>query len=377
MKQFLIILVLIAIMPMAMAQEDRDVNAFIVQEGVELRFAQLERAVFQNELIAQRVINHIRLHSPDINLTSLEDLHLELQIIRSDISNLNLSEHNRSKIIDLFIEYRQALNDASREFRQEAHNYLDQEKRTNLAQRENLRPQLQEYDFLVRERLNRYNAAVYERRLTQIGVEDVDVQRIRDSELRAQEIREQMLERIRALEINKQEVARQLREQRTREVSQTRSALIQRDVQDQRADLRDTTINRAREIRSNNIERDELSPYRFVLNRNERETVGNYVLTIDTVNQRQASLLINDQRRVELTIGERRNFGDFSLMYYDLRDIGAVFVVYPNLEASVERHIRENTFVTQNQRTEEQTRPVEDRLQTRDTNDRNTDQTRR
>ncbi|MFT4261680.1 MAG: hypothetical protein ACMXX9_04585 [Candidatus Woesearchaeota archaeon] len=383
MKRILVILfVLFLTTPLVYAQEVRDteIRSMETLTGIEVRFMQLERAIYFNELRAERVLNYITETHLQSDVSTLESLLTELTLIRERASNVDFSK-DRQDLVELYADLRRTANQISVEFRSEAHLILSEQERAELRSSNTLvedRQKLQEYNQLVAQRLREHNARMYEARASQAGTSLDRSQRIREGELSAQEIRRELAESIRNKEVEeRRRVEQELLEERTR-LAEERRLLAQRIAQTQErpAELRDQVTVEAQRIREQNIQtRPSTNMYRVQLSQGESHMDGRITFTLRSLNQRQATFDV-EGRQLTININERQVIEPFSVMYYRYVDESGVFVILNQLTSTEQRPVAEDQTRPDPQR--EEIRPaVQETTRDTDTNDRDTSTTDR
>lgn len=383
MKRILVILfVLFLTAPVVYAQEVRDteIRSMETMTGIEVRFIQLERAIYFNEIRAERVLNYITETHPQSDVSNLESLLTELTLIREKVSRVDFSK-DRQDLVELYTDLRRTANQISADFRSEAHIILSEQERAELRSSNTIsedRQRLQEYNQLVAQRLREHNARMYEARASQAGTSLDRVQRIREGELSAQEIRRELTDAIRNKEVEeRRRVEQELLEERRR-LAEERRLLAQRIAQTQErpSELRDQVTVEAQRIREQNLQtRPSTNMYRVQLSQGESHMDGRITFTLRSLNQRQAIFDV-EVGQLTININEREVIGPFSVMYYRYVDESGVFVISNQLTSTEQRPVVEDQTRPNTQR--EETRPtVQETTMDTYTNDRDTSTTDR
>ena len=328
-KQIMILLLLFAL-PLVSANEVRDVEVMSTQTGIEMRFAQLERSIYLNELTATRVLSHIE-NNYDVDTEELEGLLYELTALRSILSSTETSELTVESAVNLFTDTRRTASEVSREFRELARQILSstdlEQLRSDTAIRED-RQRLAELDEFARQRVREHNAQVYRERLASLDVNQEQIERIRRGELSVEEIRR----------LASQELLGVQEEQRTRiqsEMNQTRTERRERaeQIQRERVELERERISalRLRAEREAQLARETRAStqmYRIVLSVGETHSTDTLRFTLRDLSERQAHFNVGE-RTFTLDLAQRTRVGDITLMYYSYLDGRGVFVISP------------------------------------------------
>ncbi len=196
---FIIFLVLLSLPALANADIERETRVLDNERGAEIRFMQLDVAIMQSELRAQRVLNYLSENYPEAEIGELEGLAEELGILRERIAELNLGLMEQGERVDTFIQIRTLANEVIREFRQGAQAILDPQDIAELRSPqafEEDRAQIMERRQQIVQNIREYNRERVIRTLERVGVDarvDEDVES-------AQRARELLRERTEAAE---------------------------------------------------------------------------------------------------------------------------------------------------------------------------------
>jgi hypothetical protein len=338
MKKIFMLLAILIVMPLAFAIQEAELKAMETNTGAEVRFIQLERSIHFNEIRAERVVEFIA-QKEEVDTEVLSSLVLELSVLRSEISNLDLSVLSRQEIAKVYVDYRQAANSISKEFREEASNYLTGSERSELASSSSVmqdRERLQEYNQMIALKIREHNAKRFEERATEFVNSEVRqeaVQRIRQGELNAAEARRLLAQQLQ--ERSEEERRRVIleREQEANERSVERERILRERTESSDRLVRERTTERVEEIRSE-PQRPTTSIYRVISNVGESLNVENQRFILQRLTQDQASINYAGEEFV-LRIGERQNLRHATVMYYAFRtEREAIFVISPNLNAA-------------------------------------------
>ena len=211
MKNILIILAITAVflVPMIAAEqhEDRELNAFDSNLGAEIRMLQLERNTAVNVERAEHVIDYLE------ETEELEEIHAELVALQEEIEEAKTTELEPRRTAEEFTKLKQTLNEITREFRETAHELLDEEEILELRN-ENITDIKYGYEEAVRELVKKYNKERFEELAQGAGLNQSEIEeRINFEEARSNDFREEL---------------RTIREERAEGLSQAKQSVIER-----------------------------------------------------------------------------------------------------------------------------------------------------
>lgn len=335
MKKIFVLFLLMFIIPSVFALEESEVKPLETNTGAEIRFMQLERSIYLNEIKAERVLEFIN-QKEEQEYSLLKSLILELGILRSEISSLDFTSLNKEETIKKYVDYRRAANLASKEFRQEALKHLSESEisiLSNPSRMEEDRQKIQEYNQMIVLKIREHNAKTFEEKSKDI-IEDNSKQEIlrniRTGDLSTAQTRNILVQKI---QDKPQEERRQLILIKQEELEQEKASRekILREREDSFAvNLREQAIERAEQIRSN-TKVGINTPYRLVVVVGETVGVENQRFNLQRLSEKQAFIVYAGQEFI-LNIRERQNLRHATVMYYAFRsETEGLFVISPNI----------------------------------------------
>lgn len=204
------------------------------EKGAELRFMQLEEALYRNYMQAAEAIRRVQAQNPDADVEEAREKSYEIRMLLNEVSNTDVTEYSRDELVSLFVRYRTLTNELSREFRAIISELLSEEVRAEIRAE---RPQSEDAQR-IRERVSAVAVDFNRERVRAIVGEDVEAE-IRTRAQAAEVVRQrqaQVSEEDRRLIAQRQaQIAEQNRVERER-VAQR--ALVERElIASQRAEI--------------------------------------------------------------------------------------------------------------------------------------------
>lgn len=187
---------------------NRQVLSFVTNHGAQVRLNQLEKNIYRNILSGEAVINFIEDKNLSIDISKLYESVLALNEIKEDIENYNLSEDNETNVND-FLKFKQDSIYFTKLFREEVRLILNQNEISNLRPLINQKVRTDDKfikkNNLIRNRIKLHNENVTKRLMNGVNLDEGDlINRIRNQEINASEIRNEVLSRVRSMQEDKQ-----------------------------------------------------------------------------------------------------------------------------------------------------------------------------
>ena len=228
-------LFLVLLIPVKADATDIEEDRLLAYErGVELRFMQLEEALYRNYMQAAEAIRRVQAQDSEINVEEAREKSYEIRMLLNEVSNTDITEYSRDELISLFVRYRTLTNELSREFRAIISELLSEEVRAEIRAE---RPQSEDAQR-IRERVRAVAINFNKERVRAIVGEDIETE-IKTRAQAAEVVRQrqaQVSEEERRLIAQRQaQIAEQNRVERERVVQR---ALVERErIANQRAEI--------------------------------------------------------------------------------------------------------------------------------------------
>lgn len=166
-------------------------------DGAQVRLLQLEERVDVQTQNAQGIIERIKSENPEFDVTRLEEIVLELDTLKLEISNFDL-EQDASILAEKFVELKSRAIALSNEFKEMNQNALSEQVQEQLREqnKDNVQNRLAMKNEKIEQIKNRYNAKKTEQYMTKFGIEDPEfVEQVRTGEADMNQVKEKLKEK--------------------------------------------------------------------------------------------------------------------------------------------------------------------------------------
>lgn len=214
----LLLLVVFSAIPFAMADEDvvasADQNALteeaVVEKEIEimhtalgngLRILQLERAITRHILRGKEVINTIKEKTPDADVSQLETLVSDFEVLKSDLKAIPIDQPSK-ETLQKYLDIRDDVKEDAKEFRKIASTLLTKEDIAVLKEKLKAidRTELKEINQQIQELRRHYHAERVYTTLANLGVSDSAlIDAVKSGQLTVPQIRQALRAKVSAI----------------------------------------------------------------------------------------------------------------------------------------------------------------------------------
>ncbi|MGM5488532.1 MAG: hypothetical protein ACQESG_06280 [Nanobdellota archaeon] len=179
-KMFLFLLLTLSLVA---AQQ---VGVMNTQEGAEVRLLQLEEALAENIESGETVIAEILAENPDANVSDLQEVIAELEVLKEEVASLREADLNATEAAEEFVLVKEEANQLSRDFRTAAQGMLPEEAQERVRERARnaTNEEVEQLREQVRGRINEHNAEQVQKFMQKMGKEDSQlVEQVRNGQM--------------------------------------------------------------------------------------------------------------------------------------------------------------------------------------------------
>jgi hypothetical protein len=182
---------------------EKEIMSFKFQHGAQVRLNQLVRNIQRNIIIGEKIID-----SAEGNITSLEGKLEALVLLKEEIENYELTDNNQDNV-KAFVQFKHDAIEITKQFRVEARTFFNQSYTNQLKKEideeiEN-NEELLELDEKIKQKMFKHNEEVTQKIMERNGIDHKNiVEKIKNQEIEPKEIREQVLEKVREMQQEKQ-----------------------------------------------------------------------------------------------------------------------------------------------------------------------------
>lgn len=262
---------------MSFVVAEEQVGDMYNEQGAEVKLLQLEESLMENIESGETVVAEVLEDNPEANVSDLQSIIAELEILKEDVSALLDEDLNETEAAEEFVIVKQEAISLSRDFRAAAREMIPEEEQEKVRERARnaSSEELEQMREQVRERINEHNAGQVQKFLQRMGKENNTlVENVRNGQMNTgeaissvakqyrglgQEKRTEALAKVRENNV-KAQVHKDAVEERTKDMAeriQERRENRREQVQQKLEQVRERVNQKVKDMRPENMGPDE------------------------------------------------------------------------------------------------------------------------